>query len=137
MAGWSAGANVAAVVCQLARDAGGPRISGQLLLTPVTVGDMATASYRDNADGDVLTAPLMKWFWDHYADPAQRHQPKAAPLRASSLAKLPPAFVVTCQFDPLRDEGVAYARAMAAAGEPVRAQMADALRGFFKLALPA
>jgi len=116
VAGWSAGANVAAVVCQLARDAGGPRISGQLLLTPVTVGDMATASYRDNADGDVLTAPLMKWFWDHYADPAQRHQPKAAPLR---------------------DEGVAYARAMAAAGEPVRAQMADALRGFFKPAPPA
>jgi len=162
VAGWSAGANLAAVACQLARAAGGPRISGQLLLTPVTDGDMATASYRDNADGYVLTAALMHWFWDHYADAAQRRQPKAAPLRASSLAKLPPAFVVTCQFDPLRDEGVAYAKAMAAAGvpvrwitarghthtsltlvdvvvsgEPLRAQMADALRGFFKPALPA
>lgn len=79
-----------------------------------------TASYTENADGYVLTAPLMKWFWDHYADPADRHHPKASPLRAGSLAGLPPAFVVTCQFDPLRDEGIAYAQAMAAAGVPVR-----------------
>jgi cation diffusion facilitator CzcD-associated flavoprotein CzcO/acetyl esterase/lipase len=162
VAGWSAGANVAAVTCQQARDAGGPAICGQLLLTPVTDCDMATPSYRDNADGYVLTAPLMQWFWDHYADPADRSHPKASPLRADSLAGLPPAYVVTCQFDPLRDEGVAYAQALAAAGvpvrwitarghthtsltmvdvvvsgEPVRAQMADALRGFFKLPVPA
>lgn len=157
VAGWSAGGNVAAVACQQVRDHGGPAIAGQLLLTPVTDCTMATDSYRENAEGYVLTAPLMTWFWDHYADPADRPNPKASPLRASSLAGLPPAFVVTCQFDPLRDEGVAYAQALAAAGtpakwitarghthtsttmvdvvvsgEPIRAQMADALRGFFQ-----
>jgi acetyl esterase/lipase len=61
----------------------------------------------------------MKWFWDHYADPADRGDPRAAPLRGE-LAGLPPACVVAADFDPLRDEGVAYARALEAAGVPVR-----------------
>jgi cation diffusion facilitator CzcD-associated flavoprotein CzcO/acetyl esterase/lipase len=120
VAGWSAGGNVAAVACQLARDAGGPAIAGQLLLTPVTDCDMTRPSYVENADGYVLTTPLMKWFWDHYADPGARMDPKASPLRAKDLSGLPPAFVVTCEFDPLRDEGIAYAQALAAAGVPVR-----------------
>ena len=157
VAGWSAGANVAAVACQQARDAGGPAICGQLLLTPVTDCDMTRASYVENAEGYVLTASLMKWFWDFYADPADRANPKASPLRAADLSGLPPAFVVTCQFDPLRDEGIAYAQALAAAGVPARwitarghthtsltmidvvvsgegtrAEMAGALRGFFE-----
>jgi cation diffusion facilitator CzcD-associated flavoprotein CzcO/acetyl esterase/lipase len=118
VAGWSAGANIAAVACQLARGAGGPDILGQLLVTPVTDADMTRPSYRENADGYVLTAPLMAWFWDHYADPADRLDPRASPLRAA-LRDLPPAVVVTAEFDPLRDEGVAYAEAMAAAGVPV------------------
>jgi len=162
VAGWSAGANVAAVICQLARDAGGPAISGQLLLAPVTDCDPTRASYVENADGYVLTAALMKWFWDHYADPAERAHPKASPLRANDLSNLPPAFIVTCEFDPLRDEGVAYGEAMAAAGVPVRqttarghihtsltmvdvvvsgagsrAEMGSALRGFFEAAVAA
>ncbi len=163
VAGWSAGANVAAVTCQQVRDHGGPEIRGQLLLTPVTDCDMTRSSYVENADGYVLTASLMKWFWDFYADTASRTHPKASPLRAKDLSNLPPAFVVTCQFDPLRDEGIAYAKAMAAAGVPVqqitarghthtsltmvdvvvsgmpiRAEMASALRGFFsKSAVPA
>jgi acetyl esterase/lipase len=62
----------------------------------------------------------MNWFWDHYADPEDRRQSKASPLRAESLANLPPALVVTCEFDPLRDEGVAYAEAMSAAGVDAR-----------------
>ena len=156
VAGWSAGGNLAAVICQQARDTGGPAIAGQLLLTPVTDCDTSRPSYAENAEGYVLTAPLMAWFWDHYADPAARADPKASPLRARNLAKLPPAFVVTCEFDPLRDEGIAYAEALAAAGVPVghitarghthtsltmidlvvsgaaiRAEMAGALRGFF------
>jgi len=157
VAGWSAGGNIAAVTCQLAHATGGPRIAGQLLLTPVTDCDTSRPSYAENADGYVLTASLMKWFWDHYADPASRTDPKASPLRARDLSKLPPAFVVTCEFDPLRDEGIAYAQALAAAGVParhvtarghthtsltmvdvvvsgagVRAEMGRALRGFFE-----
>ncbi len=156
VAGWSAGGNLAAVVCQQAQLAGGPAIAGQLLLTPVTDSDQTRASYRDNAEGYVLTASLMKWFIDFYIDPADRADPRVAPLRAASLAGLPPACIVTCQFDPLRDEGMAYAQALQAAGvpvqhiaarghthtsttmvdvvvsgEPVRAQMAAAIRGFF------
>ncbi len=155
VAGWSAGGNVAAVACQLARDAGGPQILGQLLITPVTDSDMSRGSYEENADGYVLTTPLMHWFWDYYADPDQRTDPRAAPLRGD-LSGLPPAFIVTSEFDPLRDEGVAYAEALAAAGVPVqhvaarghlhttltmvdvvlsgaaiRAEMAKALQGFF------
>ena len=155
VAGWSAGGNVAAVACQLARDAGGPDILGQVLLTPVTDADMSRPSFQENADGYVLTAPLMQWFWDYYADPAERSEPKASPLHGD-LSNLPPAIIVTAEFDPLRDEGVAYAEALAAAGVPVRhlaarghlhtsltmvdvvlsgadlrAQMAEALQSFF------
>ena len=157
VAGWSAGGNIAAVTCQLVHATGGPRIAGQLLLTPVTDCDTSRPSYAENADGYVLTTSLMKWFWDHYADQAARTDPKASPLRARDLSKLPPAFVVTSEFDPLRDEGIAYAQALAAAGVPVRhitarghthtsltmvdvvvsgsglrAEMSSALRGFFE-----
>ena len=120
VAGWSAGGNVAAVVAQLARDNGGPALRGQLLLTPVTDGSRQHQSHLDNADGYILTKSLMEWFWNHYADAADRSHPKASPLLAADLSGLPPAMVITAQFDPLRDEGDAYAKAMAAAGVPVR-----------------
>ena len=119
VAGWSAGGSLAAITCQLARDAGGPHIASQLLLTPVTDCDLGRPSYSGNGEGFVLTAALMRWFWDHYADEADRAKPKASPLRGA-LAGLPPAVVVTAEFDPLRDEGEAYAVALAAAGVPVR-----------------
>jgi cation diffusion facilitator CzcD-associated flavoprotein CzcO/acetyl esterase/lipase len=162
VAGWSAGGNLAATVAQRARDAGGPELSGQLLLTPVTDSDQTTGSYVENAEGYILTAPLMTWFWDHYCDEADREHPAAAPLRAKDLSGLPPAFIVTGEFDPLRDEGNAYARALEKAGVPVtlvqarghthtsitmvdvvlsgapiRAEMADALRQFFGAAVLA
>ena len=160
--GWSAGAGIAAVVCRLARDAAGPTILGQVLLTPVTDSDQTRGSYLENADGYGLTAPLMAWFFDQYADPDVRTDPRIAPLRAADLSALPPAMVVAAEFDPLRDEGVAYAEALAAAGvptdlvrarghthlsltmvdmvvsgAPIRAQIADALRGFFALSAAA
>jgi acetyl esterase/lipase len=118
--GWSAGANLATVVCRLARDAGSPRIAGQVLVAPVTGSDLTLPSHVENAEGYVLTTPLMRWFWDHYADPTARRDPRAAPLYAQDLSDLPPALVVTCEFDPLRDEGVAYANALRAAGVAVR-----------------
>jgi cation diffusion facilitator CzcD-associated flavoprotein CzcO/acetyl esterase/lipase len=119
VAGWSAGGNLAAITCQLARDAGGPDIASQLLLTPVTDCDLGRSSYSRNGEGFVLTAALMRWFWDHYADEADRAKPKASPLWGT-LTGLPPAVVVTAEFDPLCDEGAAYAEALAAAGVPVR-----------------
>lgn len=154
--GWSAGGGIAAVVCQLARDLGGPNIVGQVLLAPCTSGDTVRASFAENADGYGLTTPLMQWFYDHYIDVADRSDPRFAPLLAADLSGLPPAIVVTAEFDPVRDDGEAYAAALKAAGvptkyvcarghthqspamvdvvisgAPVRAQMADALRRFF------
>ena len=118
VAGWSAGGNVAAVTCQLARDRGGPDIAGQLLICPVTDCTFDRPSYNDNATGYFLTRSLMYWFWDLYCSPADRTDPRVSPLRGK-VDGLPPAFVLTCEFDPLRDEGIAYAEAMAAAGVPV------------------
>ena len=109
-----------AVVCLLARDAGGPEIRGQVLITPVTDGADASPSMTDNADGFVLTKALMDWFWDHYADAAERADPRASPLRAEDLSGLPPALVITGEFDPLRDQGKAYAEALVEAGTPAR-----------------
>jgi cation diffusion facilitator CzcD-associated flavoprotein CzcO/acetyl esterase/lipase len=120
VAGWSAGANLATVVCRLARDDGGPAIAGQLLLAPVTDTDLTRRSYQENGERYLLTRKLMQWFFDHYVDPADRNDPRVAPLQAENLSNLPPATIVTCQFDPLRDEGAAYAAALSAAGGDVQ-----------------
>ena len=134
LAGDSAGGNLAAVVAQMLRDRGGPGVVFQLLVYPVTDGvHFDRASYRDNAEGYLLTAESMRWFWDHYVPTAQdRHNPYASPLLATDLSALPPALVMTAQFDPLRDEGEAYARALAAAGVDARFIRYDGfIHGFF------
>lgn len=118
--GWSAGANIAAVACQLARDAGGPDIRAQVLITPVVDAADKSPSMTDNAEGYVLTKALMDWFWDHYADPDDRAHPKASPLNAADLSNLPPALIVTAEFDPLRDQGEIYADALSKAGTQAR-----------------
>ena len=114
--GWSAGANVAAVSCQLARDEGGPNIKGQILITPVTDATDNSPSMDENAEGFILTKALMDWFINHYTDEADRTNPKVSPLLAKDLTKLPPGLVVTAEFDPLRDQGNAYAAALSKAG---------------------
>ena len=108
--GDSAGGNLAAVVALLARDAGGPPIAGQVLIYPVTDLGAEAQSYTDFADGYSLTRESMRWFRAHYlAGPRDGDDWRASPLRARSLSGLPPALIVTAGFDPLRDEGAAYA----------------------------
>jgi acetyl esterase len=126
--GESAGGNLAAVVSQLARDAAGPRIDFQLLLYPVTDCDLGRPSYAANGKGYMLELDTMRWFWDEYCpDAAARLDPRASPIRAANLADLPPALVVTAEFDPLRDEGEAYGRALQAAGTPAEVCRYDGL----------
>ncbi|MEJ2870483.1 alpha/beta hydrolase [Actinomycetospora sp. OC33-EN08] len=138
VAGDSAGGNLAAVVALMSRDRGGPSIAFQVLLYPVTAPARGTefASYSDNADGYLLTRGSMEWFWDHYlSDPEQSTEPYASPLLAEDLAGLPPAIVVTCEFDPLRDEGRAYAQRLAAAGvEVTHSDYAGAIHAIYWLA---
>ena len=135
--GDSAGGNLTAVVAQLARDRRGPGLRHQLLIYPVTDADFSRPSYRENAEGYLLSTKAMEWFWDHYVpDRAQRAEPYASPLRAKDLAGLPPAFVLTAEFDPLRDEGEAYAKRLQQAGVPTRLQRYDgAIHGFFAMGL--
>jgi len=115
--GDSAGGNLAAVVALLARDQGGPPIRLQVLLYPVTDSNVETGSYRDFADGFLLTRESMQWFFNHYVNTeADAADWRLSPLRAPSLAGLPPALIVTAGFDPLRDEGEAYAKRLREAG---------------------
>ncbi|WP_439404353.1 alpha/beta hydrolase [Bradyrhizobium sp. DASA03076] len=129
VAGDSAGGNLAATTAIACRDAG-IKLAAQLLVYPVVdaVGSYADArenarfpSRADNADGYFLTRATMEWFCGHYlADPADAADWRVSPLRAASLAGLAPAVVTTAWFDPLRDEGAAYARALEAAGVRVK-----------------
>lgn len=133
VAGDSAGGNLAAAVALMARDRGGPPIVFQLLIYPATVAAFDTPSYRENAEGYLLSVADMRWFWSHYlATDGDAAHPYASPLRAPSLAGLPPALVITAEFDPLRDEGEGYGRALQQAGVPVEIRRYDGMiHGFF------
>jgi acetyl esterase len=132
--GDSAGGNLSAVVAQMARDRGGPRLVFQLLIYPATDAACDTISHRENAEGYLLTAQDMTWFWGHYLGDLQAHaaEPYASPLRAGNLAGLPPALVITAEFDPLRDEGESYAAALEHAGVAAKVSRYDGMiHGFF------
>lgn len=121
VAGDSAGGNLSAVVCQMAKEQGGPKISFQLLIYPVTDAYAPTESRKTLAKGYLLEQELMDWFYRHYvggtdADP---NDPRVTPLKARDLSGLPRALVVTAGYDPLRDEGKAYADRLHEAGVPV------------------
>jgi acetyl esterase len=134
--GDSAGGNLAAAVTLMARDFGGPPLVHQMLIYPVTNYDFSTASYQENAENYLLTKAAMEWFWNHYLRTEEdgRH-PYASPLRAESLSGLPPAFVATAEFDPLRDEGEAYAARLQEAGVPVTAKRYEGMiHGCFQMA---
>ena len=119
--GDSAGGNLTAVTALMARDRGGPALRFQLMIYPVTDCAFETASYRENGEGYFLTTGMMRWFWDKYvAGPAQGREAYASPLRAENLSSLPPGLCITAGFDPLRDEGEAYAERLRQAGVDVR-----------------
>ncbi len=118
--GDSAGANLAAVASLLARDAGLPVPAMQLLIYPVTVADEELPSRHICGDGFLLTRPDMDFFEDNYLPAgADRSDPRISILRADDLGGLPPAYLAIAGFDPLRDEGVAFARRLEEAGVPV------------------
>ena len=131
--GDSAGGNLAAVVAQMGRDRANPDLAFQLLVYPMTSLDFETPSYVDNADGYLLTRDSMKWYWDQYLGASDDpNHPYAVPSRAGSFKNLPPALVITAQFDPLRDEGEAYAKNLEAAGVPTTHSRYDGMiHGFF------
>lgn len=134
VAGDSAGGNLAAAVAIRARDEGGPKLTHQLLIYPVTDADFANGSYTENAEGYFLTTQMMQWFWTQYVDDHGDPHPHAAVLRHDNLAGLPPATVLVAQYDPLRDEGLAYAEALKAAGVPVETELAPGMiHGFFSM----
>ncbi len=126
--GSSAGGNLAAVVALMARDRGGPELIFQLLLYPVTNCAFDTRSYLENGDGYMLTRESMMWHWDLYlGSRSEGHHPYASPLRADDLSGLPPALVVTAEYDPLRDEGEAYALRLKEAGVSAACKRFDGL----------
>jgi acetyl esterase len=132
--GDSAGGNLAAAAALRIRDEAGPALCGQLLIYPVTdYHTPGTPSYRENAEGYGLTRDTMVWFWGHYLrDPADAAHPYASPLRAGDFSGLPPALVVTAEYDPLRDEGEYYADKLRASGTPVVvSRWAGMNHGFF------
>ncbi len=130
--GDSAGGNLAAAVALAARDRNGPPLVAQLLIYPVTNFDFTTASYTENGEGYLLTRGSMEWFWAHYLGAQDLGKdPYACPARADDLVGVPPAYVATAEFDPLRDEGEAYASNLRSAGVAVTAKRYDGmLHGF-------
>lgn len=122
IAGDSAGGNLAAAAALRLRDESGPTLRGQLLIYPVTdYHTPGTPSYQRNAQGYGLTRETMQWFWRHYLnDESEAALPYVSPLRAPDLRHLPPALVITAEYDPLCDEGRFYAEKLRAAGVAVR-----------------
>jgi acetyl esterase len=130
VAGDSVGGNMSAALTLMAKERGGPKLAAQVLFYPVTDASFDTQSYHDFAEGYYLRRDGMQWFWDQYTtDEAHRNHITASPLRATveQLAGLPPALVITCEADVLRDEGEAYAAKLREAGVPVTAVRYEAI----------
>jgi acetyl esterase len=136
IAGDSAGGNLAAAVALMARDRGAPQLALQLLVYPAIDSANDTPSQKRFAeDGYILSRLDMEWFWGHYLkSPADRENPYACPNHAKSLAGLAPARVITAGYDPLCDEGEAYAEQMKKAGVAVTlTRYPGVTHGFFSM----
>ena len=141
VAGDSAGGNISAVMAQLARDNGGPALVFQLLWYPSTTGDTTLPSMIENPDGPILDqnviAAFMQWYLPAEIDISEpaKLPPTLAPANTADLSGLPPAFIGTAEFDPLRDDGARYAELLSAAGVPVELYNAPTLmHGFVHFA---
>jgi acetyl esterase len=132
--GDSAGGNLAAVVSLMDRDRGTSHVAYQVLIYPITDANLETPSYIENGAGYFLTTERMAWFWELYLnDASEAANPYAAPLQAESLAGLPPAYVMTAEFDPLLCEGDAYADRLEVAGVSVERELYDGqIHGFVR-----
>jgi acetyl esterase len=118
--GESSGGNLAAALTLLARERGGPAFSFQILLMPLVDATCTMPSVDELAEGYVLTKGQLLWCYEQYAPGVQRTDPLLSPLHAPDLSGLPPAVIITIEYDPVRDEGEHYAACLAAAGVPVR-----------------
>jgi acetyl esterase len=134
--GDSSGGNLAAAVALMARERSGPAIAHQLLVYPNTDYQASTPSMRDICDEYLFNRDSVRWYWGMYlATPQDGASPLASPLRADDLSGLPPATVITAEYDPLRDEGELYARRLEEAGVPARLIRYDGMiHGFFTMA---
>jgi acetyl esterase len=132
--GDSAGGNLATVTCLMARDRGGPPVAFQILIYPITDYNLHNASYRAFSEGFFLTRAEMAWYWEQYVEKLDdRWHPHISPCREIDLSGLPPAHVITAEFDVLRDEGELYARQLEAAGIPVKLSRYDGMiHGFVR-----
>jgi acetyl esterase len=135
VAGESSGGNLAAAVALQARDQAGPAIRAQALVYPALDPTMAYPSIAEYADGYDISADDLRWFYRNYLpDPTTYSHPLASPLAATSLAELPPTAIAVAEFDPLRDEGVAFASRLAEAGvEVVLRDYPSLVHGFFAM----
>ncbi len=128
VAGDSAGGNLAAAAALMARDRDGPSISYQLLVYPCCDSDASPwPSMEENANGPILTRDLMGWFVAHYAGGCDLTNAYLAPIRATDHSRLPPGLLITAEFDPLRDEGEAYAAKLQGSGVNLRLSRYDGL----------
>ena len=126
--GESCGGNLSAACSLQARDANGPSISLQVLLYPMLGTDFETVSYRENADAPIISRDESIYFWDNYlADEMDKRDQRAVPLCAEDFSNLPPAYIVTAEYAPLRDDGARYAEKLSAAGTPAELHNAERL----------
>jgi len=134
--GDSAGGNLAAAVTLMAKEADGPRLLAQLLVYPNTDQFADTPSLRENTDPLLFNDKSVRWYWDNYlASPEDGGHPLASPLRAPDHSGLPPALVITAEYDPLRDEGERYAERLRECGVPVESSRYPGMvHGFFAMA---
>ena len=133
--GDSAGGNLAAVLCLLARDRKGPTIQKQILIYPVTSPGCDTESHHKFAEGYFLGSEQMQWFWRHYLGDTATAATPYVDLLAADVSSLPPAVIITAEYDPLCDEGKLYADRLATAGNRVDYQcVAGQIHGFCSFA---